>query len=301
MAKQIQGGVWPAVLTCLDDKFQPCEKNITKIVELFVSQKVGGLFVLGSTGQGPALNQATRQRVAELTLKANAGRLPVMVHVGAVSPHEAADLARHAADHGADAISSVAPIYFGAPADVLFAHYHHIASATRLPFYPYHFNAANLPPIREYVQRLLEIPNIAGMKVTDQNLYTLELILAFSQGKLTIFSGADELVIPAAAAGAHGAIGSTYNLFAPAVIAMRQRFLKGEVEAARHFMLTFARVIHAMIVDYGAFQPMIRMAMRLKYDVEIGASATSLGLVDRKLDEGKLLALVDEVNHAAGL
>lgn len=301
MAKEIAGGVWPAVLTCLDENRQPSEENITKIVELFVSQKVGGLYVLGSTGQGPAMSVPLRKEVMELTSKANAGRLPIMTHVGAVSPHDSIELAKHAQDNGADAISSVPPIYFPPNAEIMFNHYNVIASATKLPFYPYHLQTPGLPALNDYVKMLLDIPNIKGMKITDNNLFIVEMVVAYAKGRLQIFSGCDELILPGVMAGADGAIGSFYNFFAPQVIKARQTLLDGDIEAGRHFMLTFSRIIFELIADYGSVYPFFQSAMRLKYGIDIGPGITSTSLIKRQLDDAKVLATFDELDKAAGL
>lgn len=301
MTKPIAGGVWPAVLTCLDENRKPSEANITKIVELFVSQKVGGMFVLGSTGMGPAMSVSMRQEVMKLTSKANAGRLPLMTHVGAVSPHDSIELAKHAQDHGADAISSVPPIYFGSNAEIMFKHYSEIASATNLPFFPYHFQTAGLPALNKYVDMVLELPNIKGMKITDNNLFIVEMVVAYAKGKLQIFSGCDELILPGVMAGADGAIGSLYNMFAPQVITARQKFLAGDVNLGRQFMLTFGRIINELIVDFACFYPFCRAAMRLKYNIEIGPGINSTALVTRQIDDRMVLNAYDELNKAAGM
>lgn len=301
MSKKLPGGVWPAVLTCLNENRQPCEKNITKIVELFIQQKCGGLYVLGSTGQGPALDMATRKKVMEITSKANKGRLPIMLHVGAVSPFEAIELAKHGQQNGADAISAVPPIYFHANADVMFAHYNTIASATNLPFYPYHFNTASLPPLKDYVRRILEIPNVQGMKVTEMNLFITEMIVAYAQGKLNIYSGADELNFSAIPAGADGCIGSFYNMYAPATIKAREAFLAGDIAAGRKFMVTFGRVILEIISDYALVYPFFRASMKLLHGVDIGPSATASAFTNKTVTEDQVRAWTDEVNAAAGL
>lgn len=301
MQKKLPAGVWPAMFTCLDEDGRPSQRDIEKLVALFVEQGVGGLYVLGSTGSGPALDVATRKAVAELTVKAAAGRLPVMLHVGAVAPRDAVTLARHGADIGVDAISSVPAIYYPMDANIMFSYYRLVAGATDLPFFPYHFAVQALPPVQEYVRRLLELPNIAGMKITDINLYTLQMIRAYSQEKLTLYSGADELVIPAAAAGAHGAIGSTYNFWAPAVMKMRQAFCEGQVEQGRRFMMVLGKVISRLLADYGSFYPFMRRVMKLKYDIEIGPSQASMGLVAGSLDDKAVLEMFDAVNDAAGI
>ena len=76
-------------------------------------QGVTGAFIGGSTGEGVSLTIDERKKLAEAwESAAPAHSLKLVVHVGHTSSAEASDLARHAADHGADAISTMAPFYF---------------------------------------------------------------------------------------------------------------------------------------------------------------------------------------------
>ena len=163
---------------------------------VFAEQKLGGIYVAGSTGGWPLFSIEERKAIAERVVRAAAGRLPVMVHVGAVATADAVALAEHAARICADAVSAVGPIYYPASPDALFEHYHRIGSATHLPFYAYHLSLVakvNLSP-REYVERLLAIPRIAGMKITDHDLYPFGLIHSAAGERLQLFSGADEVM-----------------------------------------------------------------------------------------------------------
>ncbi len=295
------GRVWPAMFTPLDESRGLNLDTIDRLVELFVEQQLGGLFVAGSTGQGVLLSPEERQQVAQRAVRAAAGRIPIMVHVGSTRTDEAISLARHAAEIGADAVSSVPPIYYPLDAKTALAHYHKIGEATDLPFFPYHasFLHQALPAAKDYAQRLLEIPNIAGMKFTDRDLYLMELVHAHSGGRLKILSGADELMCHAALSGAVGAIGTFYNLWGPACQRVRQAFVAGGFERARRFMITFGRVIDE-ILSAGSMWSFHRASMRLKYDIDIGPPRAPLGLAEREWPPAGVEGLVSEVDDAAG-
>jgi N-acetylneuraminate lyase len=288
------------MLTPLTATGEPDLAEVEKLVELFLRQKLDGLYILGSTGQWPLLRPEHRQAVTERVVRVAARRIPVMVHVGAASTDEAAALARHAARVGADAVSSVAPIYYSAGTDVIFEHYRRIGSASDLPFFVYHFGPANqlaLDP-REYAERLLAVPHIAGMKITDHDLYQFGLLQTFTRGRLVLFSGVDELLCHAALSGASGAIGTFYNLWGPPCQAVRRAFMSGHVEAARHFMLTFQRVI-AEIGRAGSPWGFLHAAMRWKYDINVGPARAPLGLADRPWSDPDVERLVRAMEDAA--
>ena len=213
--KFVEGRVWPAMLTPLDESGQVRLDQVERLVTLFAEQQLGGAFVCGSTGQGVLLDPGERRRVAERAVQAAAGAIPIMVHVGSVATDEAVQLAQHAAEIGADAVSSVPPIYYPTAARTTLEHYRRIGSATDLPFFPYHatFLRQSVSDARLYAEQLLAIPNLSGMKYTDHDLYSMGLLHSYSGGRLKIFSGPDELLCHAAVAGAVGAIGTFYNQF----------------------------------------------------------------------------------------
>ena len=62
-----------------------------------------GVFVCGTTGESQSLTTNERKNILEQWVKSSNGRFKVIVHVGSNSQVEAIELARHAAETGADA------------------------------------------------------------------------------------------------------------------------------------------------------------------------------------------------------
>ena len=294
------GGIWPAMLTPLDSDGRPAHDQIEELVELFVAQGVDGLYILGSTGQGPLLRLDVRREVADRVVRTAAGRIPVIVHVGAAATDDAVGLARHAAQIGADAVSSVGPIYYRLDVDCVFAHYSQIGAATDRPLFVYHYSGNNTVSIDalEYVKRLLEVPGIAGMKFTDRDLFQLGLLHAYAGDELQFFSGADELLCQAALCGACGAIGTFYNVWGPACQSVRKGLLEGDVATARQFMLRF-QVALDEIVGLGSMWGFMRMAMQRKYGIRIGPPRSPLGISDHPWQEADVDRILEQVDAVA--
>ena len=87
-------------------------RRIKPIIDAVIAQGANGLYVCGSTGEGPLLSTAERLRVAEASVQAAAGRVPVVIQVGHNSIEEARQLAAHAQRIGAAAVSATPPGYF---------------------------------------------------------------------------------------------------------------------------------------------------------------------------------------------
>jgi N-acetylneuraminate lyase len=300
MAQTPFQGVWPAMITPLDEQGQPNHAAIEELVDLFVSQGVPGLYILGSTGQWPLLSLQHRREVAERVVQSAAGRLSVMVHVGAMATEDAVDLARHAESTGANAISAVGPVYYTFNADDVFTHYARIGSASVLPLFVYHLshvNQVSIPPA-EYARRVLDLPNIAGMKFTDHDLYTLGQIHKTAGERLQLFSGADPLLCQAALSGAVGAIGTFFNLWAVPAQRARDRFVAGDFEAGRRFTAALQAAISDVLESRSTWS-FLRSAMMFRYNVDVGMPRHPLGLRDSAWDEDRIREIVTQVEDSA--
>ena len=243
-------GIWPAMVTPMDADGNVVPKQIAPLVEKQLAEGAGGLYLCGSTGQGPIMTVEERRQVAEATIAAVAGRVPVVVHVGSVRLEESLALARHAAEAGADAVSSVPPFYYKVGLEVDLVHYRRIAGVTDLPFYAYNFTIPG-GNVAEYVPELLKIPNLAGLKFTNRDPYEMALLKVLSDGKLNVMSGADECFLACRAHGADGAIGTTYNAFLPLFRRVASASDAGDAEQASRLMLIAVDLVDRVVIRYG--------------------------------------------------
>lgn len=183
---------------------------VARLVEFQLAGGVRGFFVGGSTGEGLLLTLAERKTLLETVVASNRGRGKVIAHVGAVRTEDSIELARHAADSGADWISSVPPVFFAQSFEGTLYHYRSIAEATDLPFMVYAFLTAVEP---ERDARLFQIKNLNGMKYTNSNYYTVQQLQRQLDKPALFLSGMDELLSAALAMGCfQGGIGTTYNM-----------------------------------------------------------------------------------------
>lgn len=296
---EIAGGVWPAMITPLDDSGRPNQTAIEKMVSLFVDQNLGGIYSVGSTGQWPLLSLDQRRSVAEQVVTVAAGRIPIIVHVGAAATDDAVALARHAESIGADGVSSVAPIYYSWSADDVFEHYRRIGDASALPMYVYHLSSVNQVTLgpREYALRVLELPNVAGMKFTDHDLYTLGLIADAAGDRLQLFSGADPLVCQATLSGASGAIGTFFNLWGAPSQQARAALVAGDFERGRRFTAALQAAI-ADVFEGNGIWTFMRSAMKLAHGIDIGQPRAPLGACDRPWNDEDVRRIVYSVVDA---
>ena len=206
--------------------------------ELLLKAGVRGAFVCGTTGECHSLSMGERREIAERWVRAAAGRMPVVVHVGHHCLPDAQALAEHAARVGADAVAALAPGYFKPQTvDDLVEFCAELASAApALPFYFYHIPSMTGVTLSasEFLRRGAErIPNLAGVKFTHNDLMMLQECLAAEGARFDVVYGSDETLLAGLALGVRGAVGSTYNYAAPVYHEVLRAFAAGDLEAAR--------------------------------------------------------------------
>lgn len=215
-------------------------EKVTELVDFAVNRKISALFINGTTGEFSSLSLEERLQLAEAYLKAAAGRLPIIVHVGSASVRESAILARHAKDQGAAAVGALAPFYFR-PGDLnaLVKTLKTIADACApLPFYYYHipvltgvnFRMRDLLPLVEET-----IPNFAGIKFTHEDLMDYQRCVDYNPERFQIMFGRDEALLAGLALGAEAAVGSTYNFMPKIYHEVIAAFNKGDLPKARRW------------------------------------------------------------------
>ena len=268
-------GVMPALITPFDSDNQVSEPMLRRLVDHYARIGMHGLYVCGGTGEGILLTVEERKRVTEIVVDEARGRLAVIAHVGAVGAADAAELAAHAGPAGADAISSVPPFYYRVSTEAIFQHYSAIAERSSLPFLLYNMPASTGVTVTpEMMKRFMDIPTVAGMKFSSYNLFQMRQILELEPGRMTVFSGNDEVFLAALAMGAQGAIGLTLNFMPKLFLDTYSHFQAGRVEAAQQSQFLANRVI-GVILQYNSLSAG-KEVMRFNQDFHFGPGTATV-------------------------
>jgi len=221
----------------------------------FLQHQIRVVFIAGSTGESHSLAVEERRQLAQRWLEVARGtQLQVMVHVGSNCLTDAVALASHAQRIGAVAISALAPSYFK-PRSVaaLLDWCAAIAGAApSLPFYFYDIpvlTGVSLAMPEFLAQGRAQIPNLAGIKWTNADLYSYQLCQRVT-GDFDLPWGNDEYLLAALALGATGAVGSTYCFAAPVYHRLLQAFAAGDLATARVEQFRSCQLVQ-LLASYG--------------------------------------------------
>jgi len=228
------------------------EERIEEQAGRMIADGLAGVFVCGTTGEGPSLTTAERMRVAERWVRAAGARLPVLVHVGHNCLEDCRALAAHAERIGAAGIGCLAPSFFRPKnaGELVDFSARVAAAAPALPFYYYHLpsvTGVHLPMLDFLVAAAPRIPTLVGIKFTHEDLADFSACSRFDGGRFEMVFGRDEILLSALACGAESAIGSTYNFMPGIFHEVIAAFRRGDLEAARAAQARGSDIIAVMI------------------------------------------------------
>jgi N-acetylneuraminate lyase len=253
-ALHLQGLVAPALTPMRADGSLDLPA-IDRLAAYFAERRLAGVFVCGTTGEGPSLTVQERRQVLERWCAAAKGLFPVIAQVGAASIADARDLAAHARAAGAAAVAALPPFYLRPRSvhEALECCADVASAAGNLPFYYYHI--PYLTGVRLSMTELLDsatkrVPTFGGMKFSDGDLEDFGRCLTAAGERMDLFFGKDEVLLAALALGATAAIGSTYNYAAPLYQSMIRSFAAGDLPGARRAQALSRRLVQ-IIEQFG--------------------------------------------------
>jgi dihydrodipicolinate synthase/N-acetylneuraminate lyase len=172
-----------------------------------------------------------RMHQVEVVMDEVGDRVPVVVHVGAMSTRASVKLAQQAAAAGAAGVSSVPPFYFKYTNDQIYGYYRDIAEATDLPMIVYNIPLAGMMTV-DMIQRLSGIDNVKGVKYTGTAIYEVTQIKDRCKEGFRVYGGCDELASSNIALGVDGIIGSFYNVIPDLFARIWEAVKSGRIEEA---------------------------------------------------------------------
>ena len=226
-------GMYPALVSPRDDAGEFSVSAIEKLIGRIYDKGSHGVYVAGNTGEGYLMTVAERKLATEVAVKASKGQGRVVVHVGAPSEREAVELAKHAAEVGADGISSLPPYVQGYKFDDVLDYYRALSSAANLPVFVYYIPVVTHQEYSlDQINQMLDLDGVVGIKFTNFNLFLMERMLN-GPHKPHVFNGHDEVALSGIAVGAQGGIGTFYNLMPAEFVGIYEAVNKRDLDTAQ--------------------------------------------------------------------
>lgn len=240
-------GVMSALVSCIDENENVKEDSMRRLMNWHLKEGFSGFYLTGGTGEGPLLQKETRKRIVEIAKDEAGDRCDLIAHVGAIDLKTAVELAKHAGEVGVDAISSVPPFFVHYGEAQIADYYKALSDASGLPVLMYASPLAGVNITWDMVDRLMDIPNMIGLKWTNYDYFTMHRIKALRGGNINVINGPDECLLCGLSMGADGGIGATYNVMPKLFTRIYNSFKSGNLADAQEAQFQANRLIEILL------------------------------------------------------
>ena len=251
MARNIFKGLGVALVTPFTTEGEVDYKALKRLVEYLIQNGADFLCILATTGEAPCLSTDEKNKIKQLVIDVNRGRVPILIGCGGNNTRAVVEELKTTDWTGIDGILSVCPYYNKPSQEGLYQHFKAIAEASPLPVVLY-----NVPgrtgintKSETTVRRANDCENIVAIKEASGSLEQVDEIIKNKPDRFDVISGDDALTFSMVASGAAGSISVIGNALPREVSRMIRLEFKGEYEGARTIHHRFTELYSLLFVD----------------------------------------------------
>ena len=237
LLSEIGRGVIPALLTPLTENGAVDDLGLQKLIGYVVESGVHNLWVLGSSGEFPALSSQERRQVVEVavdTAKDAPRRVPVLVGVGDNNVRNVIRYAEEAFSAGADACFTMLPFYFCVNSQEAIRYFREVATASPLPLILYDNPTTTKVKLSAAVyQELADCSSIIGLKESSGDFVRFQNLLVTLRGRTSwkFLQGDERLVGSSLLWGADGVVATLASIAPALLVKLYESARKGDPES----------------------------------------------------------------------
>ncbi|MBO4831078.1 MAG: 4-hydroxy-tetrahydrodipicolinate synthase [Oscillospiraceae bacterium] len=232
-----------------------------RLIDWQIDQGIDALVIAGSTGEGKTLTIPEHREVLRYSAERIAGRVPMIAGTGSNETSVSISMSQYACEVGADALLVVTPYYIKATQNGLVKMYNMIADAVTKPVIIYNVpsrTGVNVEP--ETYARLAEHENIVGIKEANSDISKIASTAALTDGRLVLYSGNDDQILPILSLGGKGVISVLSNLLPAETSRMCHMYFEGDTAGATALQLRYIPLIRALFSEVNPIPAKAAMA-----------------------------------------
>lgn len=244
-------GAGVAIVTPMKANGEVNFEKFKELIEFQIANGTDAIIVCGTTGESSTLSHEEHLEVIKYCVDTVAGRIPVVAGTGSNCTETAVYLSTEAEKYGVDGVLLVSPYYNKATQNGLYQHFKTVAEAIKVPVILYNVpsrTGCNILP--EIVVRLCtDVENIVGVKEASGNISQIAHLASIANGKVDIYSGNDDQIVPILALGGIGVISVLSNVAPRQTHEICQKFFDGDIEGSRKIQLDAMELCHALFCE----------------------------------------------------
>lgn len=243
-------GTGIALITPFNEDYSVDDESLEHIVNHVIDHGADFLVALGTTSEAPTLTAEEKKQVVATILKANKGRLPVLLGMGGNNTANVIEQINTQDFSGIQGILSVVPYYNKPNQRGMKAHFEAIANASPVPVILY--NVPGRVGVNLQASTCVELakhPNIIAVKEASGNLQQIMEILRDKPTDFDVLSGDDGITQPLMALGATGVISVAANAYTTPFSRMMSAMKEGRTKEALKLHFAMMRMNQLIFAD----------------------------------------------------
>ena len=256
-------GAGVAIITPMKENLEVNYDKLDEILEEQIAGETDSIIICGTTGESATLSEQEHTDVIKFAIERVNHRIPVIAGTGSNSTATAVQLSKEAAAAGAEGLLLVTPYYNKATQNGLIAHYTRIANEAKIPAILYNVPSRTGCAIQpETVAHLVKnVEYIAGIKEASGNIGNVAKIMHLCDGKIDLYSGNDDQIVPLLSLGGLGVISVLSNVAPKYVHDMVYKFFEGDIQGSCKMQLDALPLCDALFCEVNPIP--VKAAMNL--------------------------------------
>ena len=244
-------GAGVALVTPFKEDLSVDYDQLEKFIDFQIDNGTDSIIICGTSGEASTMSHDEQIEVVSACVSHVNGRVPVIAGAGANCTDEALNLAKRSEKAGADGLLVVTPYYNKCTQDGLIAHYTAVAKEAKAPIILYSVasrTGVNIAP--ETVAALHKnIENIVAVKEASGNISQISKIMQLTDGKIDLYSGNDDQIVPLLSVGGKGVISVLANVAPQYTHDICAKFFEGDVKGSCKMQLDAIPLIEKLFCE----------------------------------------------------
>lgn len=256
-------GAGVAIVTPFNEDESINYDKLDELIDYHCENGTDSIIICGTTGESATMTEEEHMDCVKFTIDRAKGRIPVIAGTGSNCTRTAVDMSKEAADYGADGLLLVTPYYNKATQAGLIAHYSAVAKEAKAPIIMYNVasrTGCNIEPATA-AALVRDVENIVGIKEASGNISQVAKIMNLTDGKIDLYSGNDDQIVPLLSLGGKGVISVLSNIAPRQTHDICAKFFEGDVEGSAELQLKAIPLIEQLFCEVNPIP--VKKAMQL--------------------------------------
>lgn len=225
--------------------------KLDELIDYHCENGTDSIIICGTTGESSTLSEEEHMECIKFAIERTKKRIPVIAGTGSNATYTTIDMSKEAVEYGADGLLLVTPYYNKATQEGLKQHYKAVAKEAKAPIIMYSVasrTGLNIAP-ETAASLVKEVDNIVAIKEASGNISQVAKIMNLTDGKVDLYSGNDDQIVPLLSLGGIGVISVLSNVAPKYTHDICAKYFEGDVKGACGMQLNAIPLIEQLFCE----------------------------------------------------